>query len=401
MKVFGLTITSGVSLLIPFLFVVLSAFIPMPRNASTIVLVVLILFIVFQRRYKTWSIELLFFLLFFLLQLVGIFWSESLLSSYSVTERKLPILIVPFIFLAYQDLVYRYGAFIKIGFLLSCTFLLALSFSLSFLNYHGLEYYKIFFYHDLANQVGLSALYFSLFLVFCSALAIDLLLKGYLNRIIYYFLIMIVSVGIIMLASRIALISWLLLLLLSFCFFWNKPEFRYVVYPFFLAVIIGALAIFFVPLLNERVKEAFNHHNNYTFEKVGGGTSFRLEKWKSAWKLIKRSPLIGYGTGDVQDQLNLQYQLDNHPQLYNYDVHNQYLQTTLAQGLIGLFALVLLLFAPLLVGNHSFLSYSFILIFCVCIITESMLEVQKGVLFFAFFSSYLVFERIPNRDITL
>lgn len=163
-------------------------------------------------------------------------------------------------------------------------------------------------------------------------------------------------------------------------------------------MLVGTGVTLSVPLLRERFQEAINHNNQYGLEQVGGGTSFRLAKWESVQRLWEKMPVQGYGIGDVQKQLNGQYEADHHPQLRNYNAHNQYFQTALGLGVPGLILLVILLFYPLFPKPPGFFALSFCLLFALCIFTESMLEVQKGVLFFSFFSGLTLLGKKAEPD---
>lgn len=163
-------------------------------------------------------------------------------------------------------------------------------------------------------------------------------------------------------------------------------------------MLVGTGVTLSVPLLRERFQEAINHNNQYGLEQVGGGTSFRLAKWESAQRLWEKMPVQGYGIGDVQKQLNGQYEADHHPQLRNYNAHNQYFQTALGLGVPGLILLVMLLFYPLFPKPPGFFPLCFCLLFALCIFTESMLEVQKGVLFFSFFSGLTLLGKKAEPD---
>jgi O-antigen ligase len=82
---------------------------------------------------------------------------------------------------------------------------------------------------------------------------------------------------------------------------------------------------------------------------------------------------------------------------YNtYNAHNQYIQTTIAYGLVGLSIFVMAVFAPV------FLCYqqkrnTFYLIFLLCFafvcVTESILELNKGIIWYSFFNSLFMFRK--------
>jgi O-antigen ligase len=99
------------------------------------------------------------------------------------------------------------------------------------------------------------------------------------------------------------------------------------------------------------------------------------------------------GTGDVKDHLLEKYR---EKQLYNalgleLNAHNQYLQTMLALGIIGLLILLLNIVLPALYGMEMkhYLYLIFLILVAFNFLFESMLETQAGVVFYAFFNAYL------------
>jgi O-antigen ligase len=114
--------------------------------------------------------------------------------------------------------------------------------------------------------------------------------------------------------------------------------------------------------------------------------TYRLAEWKCAWDGIKDAPVLGYGAGCGQDELFSRYEKFKFWQGLErqYNAHNQYLETWLSTGIIGLIALLLMLFAIVYLsakaGNY-FLLYA-LLFFSLCLSTESMLERAWAVVLF-------------------
>ncbi len=130
-------------------------------------------------------------------------------------------------------------------------------------------------------------------------------------------------------------------------------------------------------------------------------TTGRIEIWKLAGGLIKENILFGTGTGDVRDELVKTYYANDFEYGYakKLNAHNQFLQIWATVGIIGLLLFLLALLLPLLKFNsYPQLIYpSFVLLMALNALTESTLEVQRGVLFFAFFYSLLV---VGNRSVS-
>jgi O-antigen ligase len=125
-------------------------------------------------------------------------------------------------------------------------------------------------------------------------------------------------------------------------------------------------------------------------KKAGESTAVRVLIWKSAWEIIKKHPLIGVGTGDVKDELRANYKLNGYEEPFkkNYNAHNQYFQTFVALGGVGLLLFLLVFAYPAFMSysKNNYLYLMFTINIAVSCLTESILEVQAGVIFFAFFT---------------
>lgn len=86
----------------------------------------------------------------------------------------------------------------------------------------------------------------------------------------------------------------------------------------------------------------------------------RVAYWKSAFELIKEKPIVGYGISGAQErfnQVNTKYVSEAHKNWllvlkpWYVDAHNQYIQTLMEFGLIGLFLLLAIYIVPVIVSK--------------------------------------------------
>ena len=128
-----------------------------------------------------------------------------------------------------------------------------------------------------------------------------------------------------------------------------------------------------------------------TGDSKSSSTGARFEIWKATLNVVGRNPLLGVGAGDIKPEMYKEYDKiktnseeveENH-----YNVHNQFRETMLGQGLIGFGLLIFLLFAALhqAFKNKEHLLAIFVFIIILNFFPESMLNQQAGVVFFAFF----------------
>jgi len=105
--------------------------------------------------------------------------------------------------------------------------------------------------------------------------------------------------------------------------------------------------------------------------------------------------VFGVGTGDIQDELNKEYQLEGVKVLAianNLNTHNQFLEVLVENGFIGILLFLwlfgIMFYVSLKEANIIYLM--FILIAFISFLFETMLNRLAGVSFFPLFSFLLI-----------
>ena len=150
-----------------------------------------------------------------------------------------------------------------------------------------------------------------------------------------------------------------------------------------------------MPGLVVRVKEIIweLHHYKNGENFNGHSLSMRLEFWKTGWMAWKRHFWTGVGTGDVEEKMQEQYELNASlltPE-WRFRSHNQFISIGLALGLGGFIYLVASLVIPFYRKRSDYFYTCFMTIIIISMFAEDTLETQIGVGFFAFFNSFYFF----------
>jgi O-antigen ligase len=130
---------------------------------------------------------------------------------------------------------------------------------------------------------------------------------------------------------------------------------------------------------------------NQALESTGG----RIQSMEAAWKCCLTNWLLGVGIGDEQATLQKEFQSNGFTYAADHQLncHNQFLQTWLGTGILGLLVLIALVSLPFLFQPSVFsLGFCTLLIFNFMV--ESLLERQIGLFFFTFF--YLLL--LPQKE---
>ena len=133
--------------------------------------------------------------------------------------------------------------------------------------------------------------------------------------------------------------------------------------------------------------------------------TLREKLWSSANEAYDKSPskLLGYGPNGSRQVLNNIYLNNSYNIEKGMNSHNQYLTTLLNGGILGLVVLLSIIVLALYKSYKSRSTVNTIIVnlILVVFITESMLERQKGIVFFALFLTLIFIEgklRLESKE---
>ncbi|MFZ4401734.1 MAG: O-antigen ligase family protein [Bacteroidales bacterium] len=204
------------------------------------------------------------------------------------------------------------------------------------------------------------------------------------------------SIFIFLLSSKAGIISLIIIYLfyVSIIIFSQK---RYKLALLILSSLLLFSIVFLtiMPSVKDRLKVAFYalKNKNEAIKSDGESTSDRILIWETSIDIIKRNLILGVGTGDVKDELLNKYKENgiNFAYQQKLNAHNQYLQTFISIGLIGFIILILSFLLPVIqsIKRQHYIYLMFLFLIAFNILVESMFENQAGVVFYAFFNTFL------------
>jgi O-antigen ligase len=339
------------------------------------------------------------YLLLYLLYLVGLLLSANTQAAFAALELKISLLLLPPIFYGRVQDKARQNRYLY-TFVLAC-FLAALA-SLALLLYriYGEGLYRaegqpfqidwVYFSYFLPKQINFHAPYFSMYTVTSMFIVTNWLVYAVesgkrwkiIAQVLLLFFFLTFTVA---LASRTALVSGVTILFIGGIAHFIAQK-RYMQVGVFLILFMAVFGLLYLntPYLRHKMED-------------GTGVSQRQQIWQASFELIKEQPIIGVGSGDTKDELEVQYKKAGllEESKLRMDPHNQYIQLALALGLIGVLtylACLAYLFS-LSFRYEVYLLTGFVMLYALCGITESVLNTQKGLILFSFMTSVLAFRQ--------
>ena len=130
--------------------------------------------------------------------------------------------------------------------------------------------------------------------------------------------------------------------------------------------------------------------------------TLRLVVWESTLGVFLHEPLTGTGFADLKEDILNQYILSGvniHTKGLLYNPHNQYLEQLGGAGLLGGGILFYVLFLPFFQRKKKLTLwfFCFLVMFIFALLTESLLERQRGVAFFLLF--YLLLQQSAFKNV--
>jgi O-antigen ligase len=346
-------------------------------------------------RLKIFSFSILYFF-----YLIGLIYSQNLDFGLFDLQVKLSLFIFPIVFATTESSLFNKEKVEKIlkAFILGCLTGTLILLSHSFYKTFDLHLDNAFYYTRLSWSFHPS--YMAMYLTFSvSILTMFLMMKGKvftgLKKTALILLILYFIVFIILLSSKAGLIGLLTTLVfysLILLFRYHRRASGLIMLGATILVLYLGLNIF--PYAAGRISQAnkdLTEQDN--LQNTGKYTANRLVIWEASLVIIKDHWLFGVGTGDVKDELYKEYKIRNmiDALVHKMNSHNQYLQTLITLGVIGVLLLISLLVLPAIQAfrKENWIYFTFLLVFGLNIFVESMLEIQQGVIFYAFFNTLL------------
>ncbi|HVU55834.1 MAG TPA: O-antigen ligase family protein [Puia sp.] len=349
--------------------------------------------------------EMLFMILFYLLQVVSALLSANKDEAMVMLVRRLPLLVFPlFIGLLYIREELKDRILLSYCFFTTVAAIVCLLYAYyQFRQYNDPGY---LFSDNLTKAIGRESVYIGMVVNLALFTYVYLLQKQ--SFAIEYKGLVFLSIAFLlvfhyMLASHIAIIT----LYSGFLVFaaWSGIKEKQYLKGSILVVLLlvaGFLLIRFFPRTLESFEEL--SQTNYVYSNPGAapdaspssdqwnGTNIRLAVWKCGWQLVHGHWLTGVPLGDKQDKLVEVYKQKQ----FNYAVesrrnlHNTYLDVLVNVGVIGLIVFLLgYLFYPL-AGSYKArdgLGIFIVISFAVAMIPETWLDRSVGCIMLGFFLS--------------
>lgn len=349
------------------------------------------------------------FVVMFLLYLIGLLYTSN--YTYGLTDvfLKIPFIFFPLMFSSVgNDLIQetnRKKALLV--FALSVNFIAVYLLGCAMAEFWQFKDTKVFYYGYLAGSQHPS--YLAMYVVFSISILLIYFVEGFNSlklpyRILIFSGIIFQFVFVILLSSRAGVISLIMVFVVSAVYMLTEQR-RYARGSIFLLTFM----LFFY-LCYEAFPRSFGRLE-HTGAVLSGpvqdkttedGTAQRLLIWDASISIIKENLLFGVGTGDVKDELMLEYKKRGMDSTLKgrKNAHNQYLQTFVSIGLAGFISLMLLFLIPGLyaIRRRDLLYFLFLAIVGMNLLFESMFERQAGVLFYTFFNAYLFFSRRSSDE---
>lgn len=354
-----------------------------PLIVILLVFVSLILRIKHRIFFKKADLAYLFFAIFFY-YVIRLYGSHNFAEGLKFIEKNLSYLIIPIVvipsLISYVNNVYK-------GFVLSFALVSVNTIVLSTINFLFFNPEKVWYFQTI-EKFGFHPTYMGLYSII-SLIILDKL-KPFTNKIN----ILLIGVNIFFIifsASRIAVIG-LIFIFLFRALVYRKKSYVYtlILAGFFLITAYFVSNDFRYKIDQLKSFKGFDYYDNNDY----GSVSVRVAKIIAATNVWHDNYWFGYGTGGLNEALNVQYRskaIECWPcSQRKYNPHNQYLSILAGHGVFG-FALFLLLFGCLLfsaIKYKNVMLIEFIIIFLIVGLTESILERQKGLLLFVFFTFY-------------
>ena len=275
---------------------------------------------------------------------------------------------------------------------------------------------SVFFYHPLSQPLSQNAVFYSVYILFGIVFLLspdgEPVIGGLsprLKRAMRIALILFFLGMMILLSSRLMLV---ILMVILVNIFFRRYSYRQNKRLLIAATAVLLLAVGLLSLVDNPIRDRFREMTDGSLTLVRqdkfvsfqhfSSTETRMLQWRFGLEILnaRHAWIFGVSPGDSQDLLDQKYTVTNmfignpaegpnrHGRGFlGFNFHNQYLETLVRSGLVGL-ALLLTIFVVLLARTREYRikeAWFIVLTIAVFFIPEAPLTLQQGVFLFCFF----------------
>ncbi|MCF6222607.1 MAG: oligosaccharide repeat unit polymerase [Flavobacteriaceae bacterium] len=377
-------------------------------SKTVILIAIYTIFLLIRKKIVLKKITFYGFLLFLFFVFTSLFWSVNVENSLSKSIGFLPFLIIPVWVSSFNSKI-RYEVILKyVGYFFIA--ISAITILMASIRYNTTHLISEFYYHSLTSPLSTNAIYISILYLMVFLFNLYFILRiNQKNSLVHYVTLIIIFIYILLLSSK--LIS-VLLFISTIIMFYSSLKFQHKNRKLVIIAIAVLSILFFIILKSdnniskrfdeilkyEKIKEVFSK-SEFGDTYLWNGLNLRLLQLRAFYDIEKDSnfnAFLGVGLGNGQELLNNKYKdyklytgkpWEEKGGFLKYNFHNQYSQTLIELGVIGFLLLIYILYNIISISknNKYFLAFYVIFIFILVMFTESILERQKGIMFFVVF----------------
>lgn len=352
----------------------------------------------------------------FILSITGLIHTEFMPEAKSQIEIVVSLLLFPLVFVSFSNnqIAVRKEIFLSF-FVVSVLFAYFVCMSVAVPKFIRTGDSNSLFYSSLSSiikgphHLSYTVLFAVVLLAFSLAGKVDLFIRK--NRqivIIKYITTFLLIVFLLQLTSKITIMFFVLFCFIFFVYLIRAKiiNIRNGILTF---VGVTSLLLFvlslpaprarFIGMYQAMIKSSDTDHQSHE------STRLRFAAIDAGYNIGKENFWFGVGTGDLSTEMSDYYKENNVQGAYilNISPHNQFLRTFVMYGFVGLVSLVAIFVMMTIQAaknkNGLYLTWTFLVIALFAV--EDMFLIQDGVIYFAFFSSFFIFDNNAIKTILI
>ncbi|MCL2302781.1 MAG: O-antigen ligase family protein [Lentimicrobiaceae bacterium] len=334
--------------------------------------------------------------LFWFINIIGLFYSNDLIKGITRTYDKLPFLVYPLVFFTLDKTFFtekRVYTLFK-GFLCATAAMLMLNWGNAWIQYFTTSKAHHFYYIYLSNFSGHPS-YCTLIVCIAFTIAFYFFnnptksqaayrMPHTIHQCLWIILLLFFAISIYFFQSRSGILAFVFVLIFSFFHYLRTRKTYWYAIGGILAILL--LAVITIKLFPSRVGYYMKNMNTEQLQ-AKDMLGLRSKIWNISYQLAMEHKMWGIGTGyDAEGYLtDDELVVFGKPSFIN--THNQFLQTLLEHGILGLFLLVFLIMYSFYfaIKTKNYLLLMLVISISINIFFESMFERSRGIFTFSLF----------------